>query len=406
MQIFYKMVFDISCYYTFASFFLSFVLEYKMSSFSMSLFLVSGLMIVYSQKLFRIGRWIALCSAIFPIFFRPWGSIDYVLLEFIIPWLYFVILVYRENYAVYYANFKALWKDFLYASSILIVVFLFNVEKGLFAAEVATPYFIVFLSAGVLLMQNLRFPPESINKKVFEKYQIKQTILFFLFCFLLTASNLWQIVYQYVLLPLKNRLTSFLLEFFDFLLSFVSKPNMELPNSPFYDYREYLEKVQETIESNSVQPKWGEVLTEVGVVQEKIDATPLLIAFGMLIAMIIFAILMGHGSKKTKQLWIKEEREELQPIKEIEKNPMRFSMDSEKMIRFYYRNFMRKAETTKQTVFKSDTTQEILHKFLLKKPEQEEQAEELTKIYQKVRYSKKKVSHEDTTRMKRLVKNI
>ncbi len=406
MQIFYKIVFDISCYYTFTSFFLKFTLGYEISSLSMSLFLISGLIVVCSQKISSIGRGIALLSAIFPIVFRPWGNLDYALLEFFIPWVYFVLLVYRENYGVYYANFKSLWKGLLYACIILVVVLLFDVEKGILAAGLATPYFLVFLTSGVLLMQNLRFPMESTNKKAFEKYQIKQTIFFFLFCFLLTASRIWQMVYQYILLPLKNVLLSLLLEVVDFFISLVPKQTIELPDSPFQDYREYLERVQETLESNSVQSKWGDMLEEAEIVQEQPDVTPLLIAFGTVIAIIIFVILVGHGAKKTKQLLVEEEREELPPIEEVEKKPTRFSKDAKKIVRFYYKTFMRKAETEKQMVYKTDTTKDILGKFLLKKPEQKQQAEEVTKIYQKARYSKQEISGEEAKKMKRLVKNI
>ena len=406
MQIFYKIVFDISCYYTFTSFFLKFALGYEISSLSMSLFLLAGLLVVGSQKISSIGRGIALLSAILPILFRPWKDIDYALLEFFIPWVYFVLLVYRENYGVYYANFKSLWKGLLYACIILVIVLLFDIEKGISAAELATPYFLVFLTSGILLMQNLRFSMESTNKKAFEKYQIKQTICFFIFCFLLTASRVWQMIYQYVVLPLKNILISILFEIVDFFISLFPKETIELPDSPFHDYREYLEKVQETIESNSVPRKWGDILKEAGIVQEKPDVTPLLIVFGALIAIIIFAILMGHGAKKTKQIFIEEEREELPQTEEVEKTPTRFSKNAKEVVRFYYKTFMRKAETAKQLVYKTDTTNDILEKFLLKKPEQKQQAEEVTKIYQKTRYSKQEISDEEVRKIKRLVKNI
>ena len=167
-----------------------------------------------------------------------------------------------------------------------------------------------------------------------------------------------------------------------------------------------MEKVQETIESNSVPDKWGDILKEAGIVQEKPDVTPLLIAFGALIAIIIFAILMGHGAKKTKQCFVEEEREQLPQIEEIEKSLSRFSKDVEKVVRFYYKTFMRKAETTKQTIDKTDTTNDILTKFLSKKPEQKQQAEEVTKIYQKARYSKQEILDEEVSKIKRLVKNI
>ena len=91
MQIFYKIVFDISCYYTFASFFLKFALGYEISSLSMSLFLLAGLLVVGSQKISSIGRGMALLSAVVPVLFRPWGNIDYALLEFFLPWVYFVL---------------------------------------------------------------------------------------------------------------------------------------------------------------------------------------------------------------------------------------------------------------------------------------------------------------------------
>lgn len=291
------------------------------------------------------------------------------------------------------------------ACIILVIILLFDIEKGILAAELATPYFLVFLTSGVLLMQNLRFPIESTNKKAFEKYQIKQTICFFIFCFLLTASRVWQMIYQYVVLPLKNILISFLFEVVDFFISLFPKETIDLPDSPFHDYREYLERVQETIESNSVPRKWGDILKEAGVVQEKPDVTPLFIAFGALIAIIIFAILMGDGAKKTKQLLVEEEREEL-ALEEVEKTPTRFSKNAKEVVRFYYKTFMRKAETAKQLVYKTDTTNDILEKFLLKKPEQKQQAEEVTKIYQKTRYSKQQISDEEVKKMKRLVKNI
>ena len=84
-------------------------------------------------------------------------------------------------------------------------------------------------------------------------------------------------------------------------------------------------------------------------------------------------------------------------------------MRPEIIIRYYYREFMKKSEAKKHKLESSDTTKEILTKYKTWNTVTTKQtvaADEATALYQKTRYGKAKMTQAEATRMKALVKGL
>ena len=414
MEAFYKLAYDISCYYAFAAFFLSYGVEYNVPTYSFLVFFVACFAAVYADKCKRYSQAVRVGAFVLPVipFFMEtnlWGKIVLIL-----PWAYMVMTVLRQGYYINYRRFK---KTFLSIFWIYATVFFFFVTedriKGEVAMVVTGPFVVILLVSGVFLLQMLRFHTGSGDKKKLEKYQRRQFVIFMVAAILLTVGNVVELLYVYVFYPLSKLVLGAAMAVVVYIIGKLDrplKPPKEVGDTG-KDLQEFVIELQK--ELDKVETIWGKIPKELPEEIVEMEEIPLMFILLGIVAMVsvivIFAVLFGEQSKKRKPVAIEDEREECYDevtLKDVLKK--RF-VRPEIVIRYYYREFMKKSEAKKHKLEVSDTTQEIFTKYNTWNdvtPEQTAQAEEVTSLYQKTRYSKEKMTQTDAKRMKALIKGL
>lgn len=411
MEAFYKLAYDIGCYYAFAAFFLSYLAGYEVNPFSFLVFFAACFMAVHAEKskrlepVCRIG---AFLLPVIPLLMEGniWGK-----LVLILPWIYLVVTVVREGYDISYKRFKKTYLAFFW---IFLAVFSFFVGedrvKGEVAMIVTVPFLLILLVSGIFLLQMLRFQPGSGDKKKLEKYQRRQLVVFMAAATVLTVGNVVELLYVYVFFPLSKLALEAVFGLAVFIVSKLDSP----PKPPKKigdtggDVREFAEKIQEI--RDNTETIWGKIPERVMAEPSKeMDWIPIIIGAVVLGAIVILVVLIGGKKKNRKQAIIEDEREDCYDDVTLKKTVKKHSVHPEIAIRYYYREFMKKSEAKKHKLAASDTTNEILVKYRAWNSvttEQMTEAEEATALYQKTRYSKARMTHTDAKRMKALVKGL
>ena len=187
--IFYKTVFDISVFYTFAGFFFCYAIGYETNPLSYGVFLIAALVLAVSGGMKYNGKTVAVIAAVIPAFTLLLETTTAGRAEVILLWAYFIFMINRETYLIYYYHFMEKFKGFVTALILPVVFFFFDLEKGMAAADLSIPYLLVFLAAGVMTLQSARHRATADSRKPVVKFQIVQSGLFFVVCILLTVSN-------------------------------------------------------------------------------------------------------------------------------------------------------------------------------------------------------------------------
>lgn len=411
MEAFYKMAYDIGCYYAVVAFFLAYSGKYEVNPFSFLVFFAACFFATCAEKFGRFQPAVRVGAFVLPVIpflleSNIWGKVILLL-----PWTYLVVTVLRESYDVSYRRFKKIYLTIFW---VYVAVFAFfvgdNLVKGEVAMIVTVPFLVILLVAGVFLMQMLRFQAGSADKKKLEKHQHRQLVAFMIAAVVLTVGNLVEFLYDYVFFPLSKLvfgaiagLAVYVVGLFD---GKKELPEREEFNWEVKEFMEELEKIRENTETI-----WGKIPEKVQteMVYKDLDYTPFFILCIAIAVIIIFAILLGSASKKKKAPAIEDEREDCYDEVAVHKELKKRFVRPEIVIRYYYREFMKKSEAKKHRLEASDTTKEILTKYKTWNnvtPERTAEAEEVTLLYQKTRYSKEEMTRTDAKRMKALVKGL
>lgn len=407
LSTFYKLVFDVSVYFTFVSFLFRYIFQYETNAATFGVFLVSALLMAISERMQKGSRVIGILSLLIPALALSWENSSFGLLELILPWIYYVLLYMKSGYSMYHEEFVGRFRVLLWGLLLPVILYLFDVEKGEPAVAEFLPYLLVFLVCGVLSMQLLRFMEGAGNKKTFEQHQMKQTVVFFIFCALITVGNLLEILVEGIIEPLFMWLVGGLMSVLYFFTSKLTKKSIgEFTDKS--DFQEYLEVATPLWNKNNFDYEVPEVWAQVqqAAMEAKPDFTLLFILAIIVVAVILFAVLLGRARKKKKTPLVDDEREELLDVEPPAKKPRRRSIHPDIVIRFHYLTFMKLVDAKKGLVSKSDTTAEIAEKYAMSCPQNTAQAQELTNIYRKARYSETAVTREDAARMKALLKEV
>lgn len=408
MGIFYKTVFDISVFYAFASFFFCYAIGYETNPLSYGVFLAAALALAVSGRMKYNGKIFAVVAAVIPAVTLLIETTTVGRAEVLLLWAYFIFMVKQETYIIYYYHFMEKFKGFVIALILPVVFFFFDTESGVAAANIAIPYLLIFLAAGVMTLQAARHRATADSRKQFEKFQIFQTLLFFVICALLTVSNVLQTLMNRVIVPAVKKIVLFLTNtVFKFIAGiFKMAPDKEIDWSldmeGFYEEKSKEEAAEKFVEGNA----WQEMIAEMTGEAEETDLTEAFIYVGIIIGVIVLVALMGKAVKHSRVVALDVEREDLLEEEEPEKKVKRSFFDPEKTVRHQYREFMKKAETKEHELVKSDTTAEIKEKYNTRASSKPETAEQITTIYRRVRYSSESADKEDATAMKKLVKKL
>ena len=405
MEVFYKLAYDISCYYAFVAFFLSYTAGYKVSMLSF-LALFAACFIATCAEKYKV---VAFLLPVIPFLLETsiWGK-----LVLILPWIYLVVTVVRQGYDVSYKRFKKTYIIIFWAFAAVFAFFVGEDKvKGEVALVTVVPFLLILLVSGVFLLQMLRYQSGAADKKKLEKYQHRQLIIFMAAATVLTLGNLVELLYTYVFFPLTNLVLEAGMALLVYIVSRIDKP-LKPPkeigdNGKNRDFQEYAKETYEKIEASLAPIK--NRMQELSGEPKDLDLTPLIIIVVVLGAIVILAVMIGGKRNKKKQAAIEDEREDCYDEVAVHKELKKRFVRPEIVIRYYYREFMKKSEAKKYKLEASDTTKEILAKYKAwnkATTEQTAEAEEATALYQKTRYSKEEMTHTDAKRMKALVKGL
>ncbi|MDE7299588.1 MAG: hypothetical protein K2N94_12310 [Lachnospiraceae bacterium] len=407
---FYKMTFDISLYFALYSFFLRYFEDSGRPAglYAFGLLLAVNLLCALSERFERAGRPLRLLALCLPALAFVWNRDAAGIGQFLLPWAYIAVTAIRQQYEVYYRNFKDSFRYVLFVFLIPFLMLFYDAERGIPALRESASYLVVFFTSGVMLLQVLRYRTGTKDRQLFEKHQFRQMIGFFILCLAVTAgrilefagSVLWERMLRPALLGLLGR-------FWYAVQWIMSNINLDSRKLNPENAGEY---VDETITpaGTVIQEEAGEVVEKAA--EQPLDFAPLLVFAGIVAAVVLFFLLRGSFRHKRKTAAILEEREELG------ENPggrparlKKHSPDPAITVRYQYRSFMRKADAGKGRLKRSDTTEEIGEKYNIARAGTSETAmkgtEEITEIYRRTRYGGGKTTGQEAKRIRELVKS-
>ena len=407
MEKFYKLVYDVTCFYIFTAFFfyLAFWTETDMPAYGVLLFTI--LLHVFFERT-AARNYIKIVVMALPMVCLMKEGAIVGKLQIIIPWIYMVIVIIKEQYGLYYEEFKSRFKGMTAALLLPLIVFACtdDFEIGKMAIMQMVPFLFVFFASGILLMQNLRFGIDGKGRKEFERHQMGQMVLFFLFCVLVTSGRIIQLISEQVLLPFIKAVligaVGLLYKLYESLMLPAEHSNAV---NAAYEERYGPEPSIPPTMAPEVLPEAPVILNPDEVVPE-VGPDVLMICAAVTVVILLFFVLRGTKKSKSGDAVIEDERETLDEVEEPGKKLKKRSVHPEVVIRYHYLKFMEMANSREIKVKHSDTTEEIREKFLFKNAAKVEETKELTKLYQKVRYTKEAVTKEDAARMKALMKKI
>lgn len=400
--VFYRVAFDISCFYALAAFFFRFAIGYEVSAFSFLILLSAAFVLGVSEELKEKRRMVAFLSLAVPAIAWLMETERVGRAVVLLPWVYMAILVVRESYISYYYQFETRFKIFLWVWIVPAVFAITNLEEGVPALEEAVPYLLVFLTTGVFMLQVLRYRAATESRRKFEKYQLIQTISFFGVCLAVFATNLMDMLYEHVILPAKDYALLLLKGLFTGLFDRGVRVDI-ISKSDYEKFREELanaEGAETFVQGN----EWAEMIQELAPPPETTDMTSTWITLGVILGIIVLLILLGNQGHKIKVAALDVEREKIEGDAPQTVKIKKRSLRPEVVVRYYYREFMKKAESRTIELAESDTTEEIKEKYKKKANAKPEKAEEITRIYRKTRYSKATVTAEDAAKIKSMVR--
>lgn len=406
----YRFVFDISCYYAIISFFLNYTYGYEVNNLSFFLLLVTAFLNGFFEGKEKgvIGKLVRL---LIPLVAFCWEKAWLGRIIFLLPWAYLVVRSFRENYHMGYLGFKVLFRRMLllYFIPIAILVSFADTIVGIRSIGATVPYLIIFASMGIMLLQLLRHQSGTADKKIFEKYQMKQTGIFFFASFLLTvggvAKSAGNFIYNYIVRPFAMTLLG-LVNYTSYVIESVTSD--QITQNKIQSYKYYMES--QDYESTLELMEEGIVLEGDGASTppaefEPMDVTLFAVLFGVAIIVILFFILKGEKKEKVKQGVLEDEREEILDIQEPQEKVKKRFTSPRVLVRYYYKIFMKKAESEGNRIQKADTTEDISRKYQDKHISKDDtDAAWIKTMYRKARYSHEEITKEDAANMKKIVR--
>lgn len=406
----YRFIFDISCYYAIISFFLNYTYGYEVNAFSFFLLIVTAFFNGFFEGRENgvVGKVARLCI---PLTAFMWEGELIGRIIFLLPWAYLALRSFTENYHMGYMGFKTLFRRMLllYFIPIAILVSFADTLVGIRSIGATVPYLIIFMSMGIMLLQLLRHQSGTADKKVFEKYQMKQTGVFFVTSFFLTVGGVAKFagnfIYNYIIRPFAMTILG-LVNYTSYVMESVTSDQVtqnKLQSYKYYmesqGYEEKLEFIEEgiLIEGDKAPTPPTEFVP--------MDVTLLAVLFGVAIIVILFFILRGEKKDKIKQGVLEDEREEILDIQEPKEKIKKRFTSPRILVRYQYKEFMKKAESEENRIQRADTTEDISRKYQGKYISKDDKEVEWIKdMYRKARYSHEEITKEDAANMKKIVR--
>lgn len=407
IEFIYKVVFDISCYFSCASFLLNYGFGYETNPMSFMILILSALACGFVEY-HKTAKWGRFIVVFIPTMAFLWETTLLGSIEFVLPWAYLIWHSFSEYYHIGYNRFKKMFRRtlLLYIIPLAILIAFADNVTGVLALGASVPYLICYLSMGVMLLQLLRHQSGTTDKKIFEKYQIKQAITFFVCSFLLTVCRLAEIIGNFIYNFLIKPFAAAIFGIMSYTSYVVDSMNDTKGQNKIQNFGEYVQsqKFDASSESFIQEMEAYQKANKEPVEHVPMEVTVILLVFCVGVVILLFFVLKGNQKKKVRELIIEDEREEITQIATPEKKLKKHFVSPKIQVRYYYRIFMKKAQTEEYKIRKSDTTEDISNKYKRHNAGKSVDEQTIKLIYRRARYSEDEITKEDVATMKKLVK--
>lgn len=386
---FYNAVFGIACYYTAVSFVFRYpaALAHGTDPFAFALLMAAALLLALGGTDAGCAKTLRVAALLLPAPALLWNHALPGILEYTLPWGYLVYLTYRRPRSLSHYYFLADFKHVLWLFPAMFAFLMFRPERGFAALREAVPYAVIFLTAGVSLLQVLRHRQGKGTRGLI-RHQGVQAAGFFLLCILLTVGGLLDflenVLFRRILIPAGL----FLADRFWALVQNISR-RLAIKQSgggekDFVDYIDFVEKNMEAQEP-LLEPSWARPTEPVP--HRELDYVLIVVLVALLAAVLIFVVLRTGMKKRVLKNVILDEREKL-PGEAASAGRKRHRDTPQENIRKSYQKFMQLTDGMSHKLKVQDTTEEIREKYLRGKQDEKAAAfaQELTGIYRTVRY--------------------
>jgi len=105
MEKFYKLVYDVNCFYVFTAFLLYLVFQIETDMLAYGVLMLAILLYIFSEQ-FAIKRVLKVVALVLPLLCLMKENEPLGKMQLILPWIYFAFVILREYYSLYYEDFK------------------------------------------------------------------------------------------------------------------------------------------------------------------------------------------------------------------------------------------------------------------------------------------------------------
>ncbi len=325
-----------------------------------------------------------------------WGHLQ-IIVSLIMMLIFYIRLL--QPYSIDSA--RNIFKGIAIGYTVFILLLSLGAKRTLLPYEVSVSYFLMYLASGILLLQLIRYEDGSSSGKKFARRQIIEAVGFFAACILLTIARLPQLLvyglYRFIITPVWNLIAK--------VLSAMDGINIPEPEAIIArSYKEYLAvlyEAQAEREGYEAPVTPAPIFTQEAKSVE-INWTVFAVVLVILVVIVLIVILLFSSKKKSSAYTpVKEIIEDV--TTEITYDKKSFFDSPNDSIKKQYLVFMKKANKKKKLV-DSDSTAEISTKY--SESSSNEDVNELTEIYRKVRYNDTQMTKDDSARAKKLNKAL
>ena len=387
MAEFYKVVFDLSVYYTVSGYYLALFTEKTPSGWGILLLCITAGLCCYRSNAEKSQGAMDIAMLMIPGFAVVAQPGLWPVLHLLPAWFYVGYLFAKKRYFTDRESFR---QEFLFALRLLLVIppsFLFG--GGAKAAFVCiVPYLTLMLASGVCLLRMLREHTRSGVR------QMGYVAAFLAVCLILAVGHvpqalsggLYFLYHNAIVFLMQAIVIAFgvlllgVLQCFSWILALLKgEPgNAQINMEALSPFLESEEAYSPFAEGNPVAVWVGSVI---------------LAAVVLWVIVVVFRRLLGNSAKRDREPIYEERKKVLEPRGKKRRLPYIRPRDPRLAVRFYYAKFMQECLRRGIRVLPGQTSEEVVHTAAAQFPMEE--VRKLTRLYGPARYSTTSITSQE-----------
>ncbi len=319
----------------------------------------------------------------------------------IIPYIYVLYVLVKEEYTVNYYRFKDLFINLFYGI-LPLFLFVFLYKNINMFNRLSLQYVIIFLTSGLYLMRTSRHSKDIINNKKFMLMNSLVIIITSIASIVLSTEAILNVViiavkfvYSKIVVPIGTGIIYILFLPMAYFMNKAAKYK-EAPPIPFEIPEDVKEEARRIIEKDT-------------------NANTLNIIANIIIiiclAVVVFVIIRILAVRKKKKLisytdGIKEQRSFLDDEDTRNRKENQIFNKSINQIRYWYKRFLVLCSKRRMSILENDSSNSIYIKSTYIFKNSESDLNNMKEIYRKARYDKEDIDNQDVKMIKNIYKKL